>query len=71
MTPKNDDDLRAMLHQLRSDGELTLTAIIYNRPMGRGICFRFDNDDLSNIYLEDVIPEGDSEIEITIRKPSS
>lgn len=69
MKPQNDDDVRSLLHQMRDEGEVKFTAGIYNRPLSRGICFRFD-DELGEIGLEDVIPEGNFEIDITIRQPN-
>jgi hypothetical protein len=49
---------------------------IYNRPMGRGIAFVqpdgihgiLYNGEIRDLYLEDIIPDGNYEVEIIIRE---
>jgi hypothetical protein len=55
-----------------ADGEVIFEyrGMIYNRPLGRGICFSEGELAEKGLYLEDVIPENsDLEIEIVVRKP--
>lgn len=41
---------------------------IYNRPLGRGIALKDGEYGERGMYLDEVIPDGDFEIEIIIRK---
>lgn len=43
---------------------------IYNRPIGRGIMLKDGEYGRRDVYLDEVIPDGDFEIEIVIRKTS-
>ena len=43
---------------------------IYNRPLGRGIKLKDGEYSMRDVYLDEVIPDGDFEIEIIIRQIS-
>jgi len=52
----------------KSDIVFEYKGAIYNRPLGRGVCFREESGELTDLQLEDMIPEGDFYMEIIVRK---
>jgi hypothetical protein len=40
----------------------------YNRPLGRGVCLYEPDGTMSDLQLEDRLPEGEIEIEIVVRR---
>ncbi len=43
--------------------------LIYSRPLGRSIVFGEGELAKSSLYLEDKIPEGYFELDVTVRRP--